>query len=127
MSDTKHVVFVDNIGRTVVGETVNENKTVLEVKNPAVIHVQPNPENGQISVQLIPFFFREFQSGGKNDSVWIFLKSNVTLGKDLALDERLVVQYTNMFSAIQVPPQPALVGVGAPDTSQPPVVKLFDD
>ena len=127
MSDTKHVVFVDNIGRTVVGETVLSNKTVLEVKNPAVIHVQPNQETGQIAVQLIPFFFKEFQAGGKSDSVWVFLKSNITLGKDLVLDDRLLSQYTNMFSAIQTPPQPALVGPDGASTSQPPVVKLFDD
>lgn len=127
MSDTKHAVFVDSIGRTVVGETVSENKTMLEVKNPAVIHVQPNQETGQIAVQLIPFFFKEFQGGGKTDSVWVFLKSNVTLGKDLVLDDRLLSQYTNMFSTIQAPPQPALVGPDGADTSQPPVVKLFDD
>ena len=128
MSDTKHSVFVDSIGRTIVGELVSENKTTLELKNPAVIHVQPNPQNGQLAVQLIPYFFKEFQAGGKADSVWIFLKANITAGKDLQLDERLLSQYTNMFSLIDTPPQPQLVGAGAPaDTGQPPVVKLFDD
>ena len=128
MSDTKHSVFVDSIGRTIVGELVSENKTSLEVKNPAVIHVQPNPQNGQLAVQLIPYFFKEFQAGNKADSVWIFLKANITTGKDLQLDDRLVSQYTNMFSLIETPPQPELIGADATaNTGQPPVVKLFDD
>ena len=128
MSDTKHSVFVDSIGRTIVGELVSENKTSLEVKNPAVIHVQPNPQNGQLAVQLIPYFFKEFQEGNKADSVWIFLKANITTGKDLQLDDRLVSQYTNMFSLIETPPLPELIGADATaNTGQPPVVKLFDD
>ena len=128
MSDTKHSVFVDSIGRTIVGELVSENKTSLEVKNPAVIHVQPNPQNGQLAVQLIPYFFKEFQAGNKADSVWIFLKANITTGKDLQLDDRLVSQYTNMFSLIETPPLPELIGADAAAiTGQPPVVKLFDD
>ena len=64
MSDTKHSVFVDSIGRTIVGELVSENKTSLEVKNPAVIHVQPNPQNGQLAVQLIAAKVPEVQTSG---------------------------------------------------------------
>tara|TARA_Y100000310_G_scaffold341293_1_gene440004 strand:- start:65 stop:442 length:378 start_codon:yes stop_codon:yes gene_type:complete len=125
MSDKDYSVFVDGIGRTIIGETLSDTKVVLEVKNPAVVHVQPNQQTGQISVQLVPFFFKEFQKGEKNDSVWVWLKSNVVTSKGLELDDRLMQQYTNMFSAIQAPPQPELATAAA--GGEAPVVKLFDD
>jgi hypothetical protein len=125
MSDKNMVSFVDNIGRTLVGEELSSKGQTLKVKNPAILHVQPNQQTGQISVQLVPFFFKEFQKGG-GDTVWNFNKSNVTLASEMELDERLLTQYHNMFSAIQTPDTPQLVGAGA-GTGEPPVVKLFDD
>ena len=127
MSDKNLVPFVDGIGRTLVGEVVTDTKQILKVKNPAILHVQPNQQTGQISVQLVPYFFKEFQKGG-SDSVLSFNKSSITLSEDMSIDDRLVTQYTNMFSAIQAPAQPQLatVGAGAP-AGDTPVVKLFDD
>ena len=128
MSDKNLSVFIDNIGRTILGETVSDTKTTLEIKNPAIVHVQPNQQTGQISVQLVPVFFKEFQAGDKNDSTWVWLKSNLVTAKDVDLDDRLKQQYTNMFSAIVAPPQPQLAGAGAgAGGDTPPVVKLFDD
>lgn len=129
MSDEKKLtVFVDSVGRTVVGVPVEETTKVLTVKNPAIVHVQPNPQTGQISVQLIPFFFKEFlKDQTKGDTTWEFLKANVTVAKDIDLDDRLVTQYTNMYSVIQSPG----AGVAAPGDATPgqdaPVIKLFDD
>jgi len=124
MSDDKNlVVFVDGIGRTLVGDQTSSDKSTLTVKNPAILHVQPNQQTGQISVQLVPFFFKEFQKGG-GDSTWTFKKDNVTLAEEMELDERLLSQYNNMFSALELPQQPELVGAGAANA---PVVKLFDD
>ena len=61
MSDELNLtVFVDSVGRTVLGEVLEQNKHTMTVKNPAIVHVQPNAQTGQISVQLIPFFFKEF-------------------------------------------------------------------
>ena len=64
MSDKNLTVFVDTVGRTIMGEVVKDSKTTIELKNPAILHVQPNAQTGQIQVQLIPFFFKEFASGG---------------------------------------------------------------
>ena len=128
MSDEKKLtVFVDTVGRTVVGESLEETAKVLTVKNPAIVHVQPNPQTGQISVQLIPFFFKEFlKDQTKGDTVWEFLKSNMTVAKDIELDDRLVTQYSNMYSVIQSPG----AGVITSDVDTPgkdaPVIKLFD-
>jgi len=127
MSDKNLTVFVDTVSRTIMGEVVKESKTVLELKNPAILHVQPNAQTGQIQVQLIPFFFKEFASGSDDkDVTWEFLRNSVTVAKNLKLDERLIVQYTNMYSVVQSPVAPELVTAG--DAGQAaPVVKLFDD
>ena len=70
------VLFLDGIGRTLLGEKVGDTKTTLEVKNPSVLHVQPNSENGQIQVQLIPVFFKEF-AAPDSDGTWNFNKNNI--------------------------------------------------
>ena len=130
MSDKNLTVFVDNIGRTVLGQVVKDTKTELVVENPAIIHVVPNQQTGQISVQIIPYFFKEFLDPKCETSTWEFLKSSITLSKNLDLDQRLVSQYTNMYSVVQVPPTPELVtaGAGAPGPgTDTPVIKLFDD
>ena len=128
MSAKNLTVFVDQIGRTIIAEAVKETKTVLEAKNPAVVHVQPNPQTGQISVQLVPFFFKEFAKDQKDSSVWEFLKTNITRAKELKLDDRLTTQYNNMYSVIKTPGTGVLTPGGeeaAP--SDTPVIKLFDD
>jgi len=119
------VLFLDSIGRTVIGELKQETKTTLQVKNPSVLHVVPNQENGQIQVQLIPVFFKEFADPtASGDTTWGYLKSNVTKATDVKLDERLVTQYSNMYSVIQ---QPTPGEAAAATTGDAPVVKLFDD
>ena len=59
---TKLVVFLDTIGRTVLGERVDEKTTdiVLTIKNPAVVQVMPNQQTGQLALQILPLFFKEF-------------------------------------------------------------------
>ena len=124
MSDKNYTVFVDGIGRTIVGEELSSSKTTLLLKNPAILHVQPNEQTGQISVQLVPFFFKEFQKADNDKCVWEFLKANLIRAKNIELDDRLLTQYTNMYSVIQAPGSPAVATAAAPDT---PVIKLFDD
>ena len=123
MSDRNLAVFIDSVGRTVLGSVVKDSKTVLEVKNPSVLHVQPNPENGQIQVQLIPIFFKEFAGANNVDTVCEYLKSGITMAKELKLDDRLIDQYTNMYSVIKSPESNIITPGQATDV---PVVKLFD-
>ena len=126
MSDKNYTVFVDGIGRTIVGEELASSKTTVQLKNPVILHVQPNEQTGQISVQLVPFFFKEFLKESTSGSEWTFNKANVTLAKDMKLDSRLLEQHHNLFSAIQTPATPQLATAGAA-AGEPPVVKLFDD
>jgi len=115
------ITFVDHIGRTLIGvpQGETEDKQSFFVKNPAIIHVQPTP-NGQLNVQTIPLYFREFV-GEKNKiegTVWKFHYSSVVLGTNIENDERLVEQYHKLFAPA---PQPAA------SNSQEKVVKLFDE
>lgn len=120
MSDKNLTVFVDGIGRTVVGEVVDDNDTTLVVKNPSIIHVVPNPQTGQISVQLLPFFFKEFTKSTAGDVDWTFNKATLTTNTGIDLDDKIVTQYSSMYSPIIAPDA---VGAGG----DPKVVKLFDD
>jgi len=119
MSKTSLVTFVDHIGRTIMAEQVESDKNTLTVKNPAIIHVQPT-QNGQLNVQTIPLYFREFVSDKQKDvgTVWKFNLSNIVLGVDIENDSRLIEQYHKLFTApsgIITPPQ------------EEKVIKLFDE
>lgn len=109
--------FVDHIGRTLLGELVEETATHLTVKNPAIIHVQPT-QSGQLNVQTIPLYFREFISDkNKNAGTsWKFNKANIVVGIDIENDDRLVDQYKRLFA-------PAPVAT----TDDQKVIKLFDE
>ena len=125
MSDTNLTVFVDGIGRTVLGEVVKDTKNELVVSNPAIIHVVPNQQTGQISVQLLPFFFKEFTKATELKATWAFNKSNLTVSTGIELDDKIISQYKGLYSPITAP-EPGIVTPGA-SKEEPKVVKLFDD
>jgi hypothetical protein len=60
----KLTVILDPIGRTVLGETVccggECSNEVVKLKNPVILHIVPADNQGKMSVQLLPLFFREF-------------------------------------------------------------------
>lgn len=112
------ITFIDHIGRTIIGEQVESDKNSITVKNPAIIHVQPTPQ-GQLNVQTIPLYFREFVSDkNKNDGTkWKFNLDSVVLGVDIDNDSRLLDQYNRLFSG--------LPAAQAGDDQK--VIKLFDE
>ena len=112
-------VFVNHVGQTILAEEVAVEGKILKAKNPAVLHVQPN-QQGQLQVQLIPLFFREFiETAKRNDgAVFNFNKDNI-VSSDVSLDSKIVEQYNRIFSAI--PATSETKGKEAP------VIKLFDD
>jgi len=115
---TQLVTFIDHIGRTILAEQVSADKTTLTVKNPAIIHVQPT-QQGQLNVQTIPLYFREFvgEKSKNEGTVWKFNLANLVLGVDIDNDSRLVDQYKKLFSAA-----PSII---TPQGSEK-VIKLFD-
>jgi hypothetical protein len=108
-------VFIDHVGHTIIGEVISsENK--LEVKNPAILISAPN-NNGQLTVQLVPVFFKEFLKPEKREDGVVFnYPSDKIVTSEVDLDDRLLEQYINMFTPAQ-----------KTENKETPVIKLFDD
>lgn len=113
----KITTFIDHIGRTIIGEEVESNDATLTVKNPAIIHVQPT-QQGQLNVQTIPLYFREFVSDRNKNAgtTWKFNKATIVAGLDVENDARLLEQYNKLFSTV--------AATGGDDQK---VIKLFDE
>ena len=122
-------VIVDAAGRTILGEHESETKTELRLKNPATLFIQPNQQTGQLAVQLIPFFFREFveEKLRPEGLTWTFDKTTIALTPEFGLDARLQDQYEKMMTKEANIDPPALP---EPASSQPvedaPVEKQID-
>lgn len=121
MSETtnKIVVFFDSVGRTILGERVDANTTdtVLSIKNPAVVHIMPNQQTGQLQLQILPLFFREFLADKTEPTIWNYNRSLITEAQDVAFDFKLQAQYQQIFN-----PSPIITPKGSGD-----VVRLFDE
>jgi UDP:flavonoid glycosyltransferase YjiC (YdhE family) len=122
----KLIVILDTIGRTILGEKTESPVGFINIKNPVILHIVPADNNGKMSVQLLPLFFREFLADKTGDVTLTYQADKVTTTDIDALDFRLQGQYSQMFN-----PQNAFV---APDTNASPasdeapkVVNLFDE
>jgi hypothetical protein len=110
------ITFVDQIGRTVIGKLVSETEATLTVDNPVIIHVQPNPQTGQLQVQSFPYLFMEFiDKDSRGDNNWTFHKSAIATSS-VKLDDRIIMQYENINTPAPQQPQ-----------GEPEVIKLFED
>lgn len=128
MSDTQNkkiTAFLDNVGRTIVGQVESETDTILNITNPVVLSTVPTPDN-RMSIQLFPLIFREFLGDKEADVTFSFNKSSITNTDISALDYRLQAQYSQIFnkSNILIPNQDQQA---AQDTGSPNVVKLFEE
>lgn len=119
MSETNKqlTVFLDAIGRTIIGKIANEDDNLLSVENPALVHVQPNAQTNQLQLQILPLFFREFQADRSQPTVWNFKKANITTSESIPFAIQFTAQYDQMFR----------VAEQAPVQGEPKVVKLFSD
>jgi hypothetical protein len=129
MEDTKLITFFDTVGRTLIAEFVSDTETHVTVKNPVIVHIVPNQESGQMALQLLPAFFKEFLADKSQDTEWTYFKNNITLSNNPELDFRLKTQYQNMFSEIQVPDNNIITPQQAanPTEQTGEVVNLFDE
>jgi hypothetical protein len=121
-TENKIVVFFDSVGRTILGERLDDKTTneVLTIKNPAVVHIMPNQQSGQLQLQILPLFFKEFLADKDTGTVWNYSRANITEAVDVTFDFKLEAQYRQIFAAgpASAPQQPQ----GSPE-----VIKLFDD
>jgi len=127
MSNTnqKITVFLDYVGRTVFGETLDsEDVNVLNIKNPVILHVPPSDASGRMAVQLFPLFFREFLADKSDDVVFSYQKDKIIMSNIESIDFRLLAQYGQLFNknnSIVTGEQQ-----GLPQSSDS-VIKLFDE
>jgi len=119
----KMVVFLDAIGRVIVGESIQErcDDENLVVKNPVIIHVEP--KNGNISIQFFPVFFKEFLGAKTDGIIFTYSKKNIAFSDKTILDFKLYAQYMQIFSNQNTPMQQPT----QQPTQQPEVIKLFED
>jgi hypothetical protein len=122
----KLIVILDTIGRTILGEEAGSTKTSLSIKNPVILHIVPADNNGKMSVQLLPLFFREFLADKTGDVVFTYSADKITVSDIDALDFRLQGQYSQMFNAQNAFVTPDAVASPASDEA-PKVVNLFDE
>jgi hypothetical protein len=122
-TENKTVVFFDQVGRTILGERVESetNENVLTIKNPAVVHIMPNQQTGQLQLQILPLFFKEFLADKDSGTTWKYNRKNITEAVDVTFDFKLEAQYKQIFSNIVLP--------SAPQQPQGPAetIKLFDE
>jgi hypothetical protein len=120
---TKLITFLDPIGRTILGEQ-EQCETQFAVKNPVILHVVSDNQ-GRMSVQLLPLFFREFLADKSEDVIFYYNCSNITKTNLESLDFRLQAQYNQLFnkSNVFVPPSAETVNTGKSEK----VVNLFEE
>lgn len=134
MSDklTKLVPFVDNVGRIIIGRTTNKiakTAKTLSVKNPAVVNIQMQ-EDGQVSVQLIPYMFKEFLvESSQKQATWEFDLSQITFSYDVDLDDRITEQYVQVFELTDQQRQDLIDKIQEEQTGavEGETVELFDE
>ena len=115
MSNIKTIV--DHIGRAVIGELVSETEETLTLNNPVIIHVQPNPETGQLQVQSIPYIFMEFlDAESRTANHWTFNRSSI-VESEVKLDSKIIQQYRGINT-----PAPQQASQGEAE-----VIRLFED
>jgi hypothetical protein len=112
-------VFINHVGQTIIAEVVKDTDAELAVKNPSVLHVSPS-QSGQLQVQLIPLFFKEFiDEKVRNDgAIFNFPKASIVTSV-VKLDPKISEQYNRIFT----PAKPVNEGKG----KDAPVIKLFDE
>lgn len=113
---SKITTIIDHIGRTVIGVEVESTETTLTLDNPVIIHVQPNPQTGQLQVQSIPYIFMEFLTpASRTANNWTFTKSSIVTST-IELDSKIIAQYNGINTPQPQQPQ-----------GDPQVIKLFED
>lgn len=133
---TKLTPFVDNVGRIIIGRVdpkgPSKTATSMQVKNPAIVNIQMQ-EDGQVSVQLIPYMFREFMTkASQQEAVWDFKLDTITFSRDVELDDRINEQYSQIFEMSDEEREKLLAkikseGEETTSSSATETVKLFDE
>ena len=111
----KLITFLDSAQRTIIAEEKEVTADALVVLNPVVVNIVPQQTTGQMALQLLPVFFREFQADKTSSVTFSYNRDLVTIIEvEGGYDFRLDAQYEQIFN----PPQVAT----APDANAPPAI-----
>lgn len=113
-----NLIVIETASKTIVGELINRTDAVVKLKNPAALFIQPS-NSGQLSVQLFPLFFGELieTSEREKGTAWEFNVAGCGVSDSIALDSKLIEQYTRIFNSSKI--------ITPADSGK--VIKLFDD
>lgn len=103
MSTQKEIkAIVDQTGRTVIGVETGQTDDTITLNNPVIVHVQPDPQSGQLQVQTFPYLFMEFIEGDKQKNEWTFYKSSIATST-VKLNKQITQQYHAINNPAEVP------------------------
>ena len=118
-------VILDPVGRTLLGEVAESTDGKYAIKNPVVLHIVPADNQGKMSVQLLPLFFKEFLADKTADVVFTYDPSRIATTNIDAIDFRLQGQYAQMFNPANIVVAPDQDSSAGDDSGK--VVNLFDE
>lgn len=112
-----NLIVIETASKTIVGELIVKSNNTVKLKNPAALFIQPS-NSGQLSVQLFPLFFGELIESAEREkgTVWEFNTDGCGVSENIALDSKLIDQYTRIFNQSKI--------ITPPDSGK--VIKLFD-
>lgn len=91
-------VIIDSMGRTILGEVVEDDGETLTLNNPIIMHFQAM-QNGQLNLQLFPLFFFELIDANSRDiNRWCWDKRAIVFGK-----VKLTQDILDRYEAINTP------------------------
>jgi hypothetical protein len=117
MENKEIIVFLDGVSRTIAGVKVADNDTTITVENPVIVNAMPN-QQGQMSLQLIPVFFREILEDQNQTCTFDYSKSEITTTNITKLNKQIEMQYAMLFKEVPV--------VVDTDEDADNVIELFD-
>ncbi|MEO6583666.1 MAG: hypothetical protein ABIO05_05040 [Ferruginibacter sp.] len=128
MNNNNLTCFLDQVGRTIFAEKVTDpeilkgrtDDSVLVVKNPVVVHISQKP-TGEMALQLLPIFFKEFLDDKNADVIFAFNTNMISMADPVEFDEKLQNNYRGMFSSIVLPSEGTTIPTGEN------VIDLFDE
>lgn len=89
----KYVVFIDQIGRHIIGTVVGETESTLDIFNPVILSINLDPQSGRLNVQTFPLIFFEFlKKEERSKNTWTYNKNLITVS-NIVLNDDLIRQY----------------------------------
>jgi hypothetical protein len=145
--EKKLITFLDSAQRTIIAEEKEVTDTMVKVSNPVVVnivpqtfpagHPQQGQQTGQMALQLLPVYFREFQADKSQGVLFTYhLDSITSIEIEGGFDFRLDAQYEQIFNPPQQaeapvsnvpPPIPGAAQAPQPQQAAAPTLNLFDD